>query len=271
MSRDYLYAAGVLPYTLFNNNVYFLLGKSRRNGRLTTFCGKNDQFDREHKDTAAREFYEETLGAVMDRGTMREHLKTKCSITLNSFTPRRMPCYTFVVEIPFRRHYITCFNKTCSFLETINLRSPEYLEMCDIKWVCARSVLTRVRRQWERLGTLSDDAEWRKLENLCALHTTDDVTSWRQTPSISDEDADTDLKHLSIIDKDRSNGGRRNSESGDAMEQRDAGPGEPVVQRVNNAYGEAQPGRSAAQDDGGEMGSTISPNTSVGSTVIRCV
>ena len=104
--------------TCFNSNIYFLLGKSRRNGRLVTFSGKNGAFDATQRDTAAREFHEETLGAVVDRSTMLTMLH-RCNIVLESTTPRGQPCYTHVVEIPFRKHYTLCFMKTRCFLEAI--------------------------------------------------------------------------------------------------------------------------------------------------------
>ena len=183
---DYDYCAGVLPYTSFNNNIYFLLGKSRRSGRLITFSGKNSQFDATRKDTAAREFFEETLGSVIDRSTMTSILD-RCKIVLESTTPRGQPCFTYVVEIPFRKHYALCFTKTRGFLEAINMRGPEYLEMCDIKWVCARSMLTKIRKQWEKFGTLTSTHQWDKLEQLSSLSPAD-VISWRPIPDDYDLD-----------------------------------------------------------------------------------
>ena len=174
---DYEYASGVLPYCNFNNNIYFLLGKSRRSGRLITFSGKNNEFDTSTMETAAREFFEETLGAVMDRQSMAA-LLAKCPIVLTSKTPRGQPCYTYVVEVPFRKHYAMCFTRTRSFLEAIHLRSPEFLEMCDIKWVCARTMLTKIRRNWEKSGTLTESEQWQRLIDLCNLKEFS-AASWR--------------------------------------------------------------------------------------------
>ena len=181
---DYDFCAGVLPYTTFNNNVYFLLGKSRRSGRLITFSGKNSEFEASHVDTAAREFFEETLGSVLDRNTMTSMLH-RCETVLESKTPRGQPCYTYVVEIPFRKHYAQCFAKTRNFLEAINMRGPEYLEMVDIKWVCARSMMTKIRKQWEKFGTLTSMNEWSKLERLCNISGAD-TSNWRT--AVQDDD-----------------------------------------------------------------------------------
>ena len=185
-SASYTYCSGVLPYTNFNGNIYYLLGKSRRHGRLSTFSGKNDQLDQSIEDTAAREFFEESLGSIMDRSMMLQLIRKEHTVRLESRTPRGMPCYTFVVEIPYRKHYSLVFSKVYAFLEASNIRRPEFLEMIDIKWVCARSMLTRVRKQWERNGVLVQPSEWQKLELISPPRT---WPAWNSGRSVSDTDA----------------------------------------------------------------------------------
>ena len=60
MVTHYKYCAGILPFCYFNHSLYFLLGKSKRNNRLITFSGKNDELESDPRETAAREGYEET-------------------------------------------------------------------------------------------------------------------------------------------------------------------------------------------------------------------
>lgn len=188
MSKDYAYCAGVLPYTDFNNSIYFLMGKSRRNGRLITFSGKNELFDESIEETAAREFFEESLGCVMDKSSALNAIK-KSSIVLTSKTPRNMPCYTYMIEIPFRKVYTISFHKTKNFLNEIKLRSFEYNEMCDIKWICAKSMLDKVRKQWERTGCLKEPEQWKKIEALCERQCSDKVL-WRRTLNSENESSD---------------------------------------------------------------------------------
>lgn len=195
MSRDYSYCAGVLPYTDFNNSIYFLMGKSRRNGRLITFSGKNDLIDEGIEETAAREFFEESLGCVMDKASALAAIK-KCRIVLKSRTPRNMPCYTYMIEVPFRKIYTVAFHKTKDFLNEIKFRSFEFNEMCDIKWICARSMLDKVRKQWERTGCLTDPLEWKKIETLCARPDIDTI-SWRRPPPSETESDDDVISELS--------------------------------------------------------------------------
>lgn len=188
----YAYCSGVLPYTCFNNNIYYLLGKSRRHGRLSTFSGKNEQFDQSVEDTAAREFFEESLGAIMDRSAMLQLLRKENTVRLESRTPRGMPCHTFVVEIPYRKHYSLVFSKMYNFLDASNIRRPELLEMIDLKWVCSRSMLTRVRKQWERYGVLTSAAEWAKLEAISPLNTWPAWSGAAAAGDVPDPDADAD-------------------------------------------------------------------------------
>ena len=193
---DYSYCAGVLPYTEFNHTIYFLMGKSRRHGRLITFSGKNDHIDTEIEETAAREFFEETLGSVMDKQTALMHIR-KTNITLHSRTPRGMPCYTYMIQIPFKKLYAVVFHKTRDFLSEINMRAPEFNEMCDIKWVCSRSMLDRVRKQWERHGLLTCQHEWEKIELLCKRPSAD-ISPWRDRQLNINRNEDTPLNEDDI-------------------------------------------------------------------------
>lgn len=179
-TSPYRYCAGVLPYTYFNSTIYFLLGKSRRNSRLTTFSGKNDEYDFDQSDTAARECYEETLGCIMERSMLLDRVK-KCNASsiLNSTTPRGMPCYTYVIEVPYRKYYAVSFHKTRDFLQSLNVKSYALQEMVDIKWVCARSMFTKIRKQWEKHGMLTDSEEWTKLMSIAKYEYTAPET-WRR-------------------------------------------------------------------------------------------
>ena len=195
MSKDYSYCAGVLPYTDFNNSIYFLMGKSRKNGRLITFSGKNDPLDESIEETASREFFEESLGCIMDKSSTLAAVK-KTKLILHSRTPRNMPCYTYMIEIPFRKIYTVAFHKTKDFLMEIKFRSFEFNEMCDIKWICARSMLDKVRKQWERTGCLTDANEWHKIENLCMRPCVESM-SWRKCTRGDTESDDEIMSDIS--------------------------------------------------------------------------
>jgi hypothetical protein len=193
VQQQYSYCAGVLPYTIFNNRIYFLLGKSKRGNRLTTFSGKNDTYDVDVCATAARECYEETLGCLMDQGDLTTRIRA-CNeeSTLLSTTPRGMPCYTYVIEIPYKKFYGISFHKTRDFLQVMNIRSYALQEMLDIKWICGRSMFTKIRHQWEKHGTLSAQEEWLKLEVIAKFQHIE-PTTWRRFDCVEDmSDSDID-------------------------------------------------------------------------------
>ena len=61
-----VYSAGVLPFYVKNNTVYLLLGKDV-DGKWSDFGGRSEGKDRGRWDsTASREFYEESVGSIMD-------------------------------------------------------------------------------------------------------------------------------------------------------------------------------------------------------------
>lgn len=185
---SYKYCAGILPYCYYNNALYFLLGKSKRNNRLITFSGKNDELEDDPCETAAREGYEETLGCVLDRASILERVR-RCQRVLVSKTPRGMPCYTYVIEIPFRKHYITCFGKTREFLCSMGIHKMYHIqEMTDIKWICANTMFTKLRKSWERNHILDSDMEWEKL--LTLVKTQSDCSCWRRIYESEYEDLD---------------------------------------------------------------------------------
>lgn len=207
MSREYRYCSGILPYTYFNQSIYYLLGKSKRNNRLTTFSGKNDDLESNPADTAAREGYEETLGCILDKAALLERIN-RCDEQkiIFSATPRGMPCYTYLIEVPFRKHYTLTFHKTKEFLMSMGIRSYALQEMTDIKWVCAKTMFTRIRKTWERSGILRDEQQWNKI--LTLVKTTDcepisiSANSWRRDDSVDSFDPTDDEELESALGSD---------------------------------------------------------------------
>jgi len=194
----YKYCSGILPYCYYNNSLYFLLGKSKRNNRLITFSGKNDDLEDDPRETAAREGYEETLGCILDKSSIFDKVKN-CDIILVSKTPRGMPCYTYVIEIPFRKHYCVSFGKTRDFLYCMGINKMYHLqEMTDIKWLCANTMFTKLRKGWERNGILKDKEEWDKLLSLVKIQS-DRQQQWRK--ALDESDIEDDEYISSIMDQ----------------------------------------------------------------------
>lgn len=172
----HFHCSGVLPYCIYGNTCYFILGKSR-NGKLLTYTGKSepDKTDSELYEppivTASREFTEESLGAIISYDEcLAACAACEADHVLVSLTPKNTRCYTFLIEVPHRRHYSTCFNKTRAFLDFIRVREHHLCEFSEIKCVCFDTLDGRVRSAWTTSGMLTRDDEWAKIQRIVQHH-----------------------------------------------------------------------------------------------------
>tara|TARA_B100000035_G_scaffold315414_1_gene335930 strand:- start:2409 stop:2933 length:525 start_codon:yes stop_codon:yes gene_type:complete len=135
ITSNIIYASGVLFYSkTLDETPYFLLGKDFDN-KWSNFGGRcelSDKYDSEV--TAAREAWEETLGAVQDYDQLKNTIKNKSAKCIISKTPSGYPYYMFIVKIPFSTSYRDRFYHTKKFISNINVDS-KFLEINDIKWV----------------------------------------------------------------------------------------------------------------------------------------
>ena len=138
------YSAGVLPYTFDQNGkCFFLLGKDNDNdwsdfGGRCEFKDHNDE-----KNTATREFYEETLGSVLSISECMEKLNQN-PIKIISKTLNGSPYYMFLI-------YIEYLNYSESFIKTANFMKYHYaqdsrainkvIEKTMIRWVSMDTIL----------------------------------------------------------------------------------------------------------------------------------
>ena len=166
------HAAGVLPYFIHGNRIFFVLGRSRVGGKLSTFTGKRCEYDVEETvvETAAREFTEETLAVMLSRKEALERVQS-CphEHIIKSRSPRGLDCSTFLVQVPFNRHYPSVFERLRDFLESQRLLPWHLSEMQSLVSVTAHTMLTAVRRAWERNGLINTAAHWVPIEKVCAL------------------------------------------------------------------------------------------------------
>tara|TARA_R110002072_G_scaffold7227_8_gene39584 strand:- start:2918 stop:3442 length:525 start_codon:yes stop_codon:yes gene_type:complete len=140
ITNNIIYAAGILFYSKsIDQTPYFLLGKDFEN-RWSNFGGRcelSDKYDSEV--TAAREAWEETLGAVYDYENMKSLIKNKTVKCITSRTPSGHPYYMFVVKIPFTTSYRDRFTSTKKFISNIQV-DKKFLEINDIKWVSLNTI-----------------------------------------------------------------------------------------------------------------------------------
>ncbi len=130
------FAAGVLPIAFHDETCLFLVGDDIRGTGASDMGGKHDRhLDRGYvTNTAAREFFEETLGVSITAEQMKRRLNPRTSILIRGKTQNGNEYSMFVVEIPFDPSISRQFSNTVSFLTTKNIHRS-YVEKTDIRWV----------------------------------------------------------------------------------------------------------------------------------------
>tara|TARA_Y100000389_G_C17369394_1_gene468148 strand:- start:7 stop:615 length:609 start_codon:yes stop_codon:yes gene_type:complete len=132
--KPHIYGAGILPFQIHaDNEIYFLLGQDKE-GTWSDFGGRVELKDIDMEETAIREFYEETMGTVLDLDTLNSYMKNSCNyIKTNSKTLNGSPYYMYLIRIPYS-NYRDNFKKNYKFLKYINVED-KYLEKIDIRWI----------------------------------------------------------------------------------------------------------------------------------------
>ncbi len=135
-----IYSAGILPFSVKGGTVYFLLGKDLEN-KWSDFGGRSEAQDRGRWDvTATREFYEETIGVIMDISSMLSRLQFKKNyIKTKGKTLSGSPYYMYVVKIPYKE-YKENFDSTLGFIRYSNVFDKKYLEKIDLQWVSLETI-----------------------------------------------------------------------------------------------------------------------------------
>jgi len=135
------YSAGILPYTYnLEGQCLFLLGKDT-DGDWSDFGGRCEFKDyNDPINTASREFYEETLGAVMDINDCSKKLSNGNPIKIESKTLNGSPYYMYLIYIDYV-NYTDTFNKTLSFFKyhysslQQSSQTNKFIEKVNVRWV----------------------------------------------------------------------------------------------------------------------------------------
>ncbi len=147
-----IYSAGILPFYLKNNTIFFLLGKDTE-GKWSDFGGRSETQDLGCWDvTASREFYEETIGSIMDIKNILSKIQNKNSLRIKGKTMNGSPYYMYLVKIPYKEVYRINFQNTLSFISYIKYDSKnskynnksiidyKYFEKTDIQWISYENI-----------------------------------------------------------------------------------------------------------------------------------
>lgn len=120
---------GILPYSVINNEVYFLLGKEKGGADKGTWCmlsGKKDASDPSLLMAACREAHEESAGLL---GSVDKIAKQAFSLNKSKST--------FLLEIKDPKKITNGKFHTAR----ASYADPHYREMSDLKWVKAADVI----------------------------------------------------------------------------------------------------------------------------------
>ena len=132
--QSYSYSAGILPFTIDKKgNVLFLLGLDQ-NG-WSDFGGHCEIEDnRDPRTTAAREFYEETCGSVMNICAAQFiFYKNPKPLLVQSKTLNGSIYYSYVLKIDYK-DYRDIYKKIITYLQHIKI-SNRHIEKKEIRWV----------------------------------------------------------------------------------------------------------------------------------------
>lgn len=143
-----IYSAGILPFYVKDNTTYFLLGKDPE-ARWSDFGGRSEGQDRGRWDTtAAREFYEETIGSVMNIPNMLARLQHRRNyIRVQGKTLNGSPYFMYVVKIPYSESYCTNFSSTLAFIQYARSFDKKFIEKSDIQWVSLDTIKASLEDQ----------------------------------------------------------------------------------------------------------------------------
>ena len=151
------YSAGILPYTFdLQGKCLFLLGKDNE-GDWSDFGGRCEFKDKnDEKNTASREFYEETLGAVLNITECLDKLINGKPVKIISKTLNGSPYYMFLLYVEYS-NYSDSFIKTTNFMRyhysqnfTDRHSIDKIIEKSSIRWVTIDTLLNCI----ENKGTL---------------------------------------------------------------------------------------------------------------------
>jgi hypothetical protein len=132
-----LYSAGILPYSIINNKIFFLLGQDNWRYSWSDFGGKCEKTDNYNVfKTASREFYEETCGVIMSQDQIYNALISETWYKIDSKTIKGNPYIMFLYKLPYNTFYIKDFKKKFKEIASnVNSANKKFLEKINLEWI----------------------------------------------------------------------------------------------------------------------------------------
>ena len=126
------FAAGIVPYIIKSNQVYFLLGMETSNNKWSGFVGGSEPGETIER-TALREFHEETAMIFINQD---EYISSQLRLT-NPFvetTTSGKPVYIWFIKFP------ETLNDFSQFYNNKQLLSYQFNEKSALKWFTIEEV-----------------------------------------------------------------------------------------------------------------------------------
>ena len=127
-------AAGVLPYDAQRG---FLLGRETSDGSFSGFAGFREA-DESPRTCAAREFFEETMGILMDQADAEDVLEGAEYFEFPASSPGQI-FRLYVLEIPYDPAIASEFKKRYAQLSRLRA-DPKFLEKDEVRWVMPKTM-----------------------------------------------------------------------------------------------------------------------------------
>lgn len=166
------YSAGILPYIINENNeLLFLLGKDRRQ-KWSDFGGKSEIIDNNNsKNTAAREFFEETCGSVCTLYKISHYLNNNDIMYVKGKSYTNKDYYMYLLDmkkvISNTNAIVDIFKQNTRFVKRSNC-DMKYIEKHSLMWIKSEDMFDVVNEDMLRqvfYRTLHTNKE--KILNIC--------------------------------------------------------------------------------------------------------
>ena len=145
-------SAGILPYAVFKNRVFFLLGKEtylpgyQDSDKWGSFGGQLEA-DESIENGAAREFYEESAGCIMEMAEARQRLVDNDYLCRSDLHPSKSSSFRIYLMLVLYKDYPSIFRRIKHFVQYIN-GDVSLIEKSHLKWFTYKDVHDTVFFKW---------------------------------------------------------------------------------------------------------------------------
>jgi 8-oxo-dGTP pyrophosphatase MutT (NUDIX family) len=145
-------SAGILPFAIVKRNVFFLLGKEvydpkyGDSDKWGDFSGKIEK-DENVIEGAAREFYEETAGVIMDIAEAKQKLNEEKYTLYTDMHPKTHSSFrSYLLLVPYK-DYPAMFRNTKQFIQYVG-GNIKVIEKSKLQWFSLQEITDTLFHRW---------------------------------------------------------------------------------------------------------------------------